>query len=106
MDTNDLDINGLPSAEELQRLANDYFNAPPATGLGFSPGQFQDQFQVGAGDLRGHARLPAVHPAAGPDVRPEQGRGGLDHQRRRDGVNIQAAVHAGAVREALVAAVG
>ena len=42
MDTNNLDMNGLPSAEELQRLANDYFNAPPSAGMGFSPGQFED----------------------------------------------------------------
>jgi len=38
MDQN-LDSNGLPSEEELQRLANAYFSEPPTEGLGFSPQQ-------------------------------------------------------------------
>src|SRR5277367_3522327 len=38
MDQN-LDYNGLPSEEELQRLANAYFSEPPTEGLGISPQQ-------------------------------------------------------------------
>ncbi len=40
MDTNSVDHNGLPSVEELQRLSNSYFSAPPGIGLGISPQQF------------------------------------------------------------------
>lgn len=46
MDPNDMDINGLPSEEELQRLANTYFTGPPATGFGVSPQQFEDPVLV------------------------------------------------------------
>ena len=40
MDTNNINLNGLPSAEELERLANAYFSAPPLDGSGISPQQF------------------------------------------------------------------
>lgn len=42
MDTNQFDLSGLPSAEELQRLANDFFKSPPVDGGGFSPQQLAD----------------------------------------------------------------
>src|SRR6188768_3192564 len=41
MDTN-MDHNGLPSSEELQRLANEYFKSPPTSGLGISPQEFSN----------------------------------------------------------------
>jgi cysteine desulfurase / selenocysteine lyase len=45
MDHN-LDYNGLPSAEELQLLANAYFSEPPTEGLGFSPQQVAEPFVI------------------------------------------------------------
>jgi len=36
------DYNGLPSAEELQLLANTYFSEPPTEGLGISTQQATD----------------------------------------------------------------
>jgi cysteine desulfurase/selenocysteine lyase len=42
MDTNNINLNGLPSAEELGRLANAYFSSHHTDGFGASPQQLAD----------------------------------------------------------------
>jgi len=61
MDTNDMDINGLPSEEELQLLANAYFIEPPATGFGGSPQQFENP-DLTQSQLHGFHRQADVKP--------------------------------------------